>query len=213
MLTTAVSRGSRQRWRTLRQAWRPGVRGLPLPTLAAVAALAAAPTFVVAARGASGFDGALTAAALVGGAAAAFTVDDPADETLAASPTGLAWRRAVRASGIALGLSLLAAFLVAAALLLGDVGAAALGRRAAELVATAALSAAVAGLVHRSNGSPAAHAGAVGGVLGVLLVAALGQRLLRPLPSLLEGPHHSRWWLVAAAAAAAAAWTWRDPAR
>lgn len=213
MLTTGVGRATSPGWRTLAGAWGPCVRGLPRPTLAAVAALAAAPVLVVLARGGSSFDGALTTAALVSGAAVAFTVDDPAEETLSAVPTALARRRALRGSAIVLGITGLSLLLVAVALTLGDVGGAALSRRGVELAASAALAAAIAGVAQRRGVPSAAHLGAAGGVLSVLLVTALAQRLLRALPSLVDGPHHSRWWLVAGVATVVTAWTWRDPAR
>jgi hypothetical protein len=185
---------------------------LPLPTLAAVAGLAAAPTVVVLLRHGHDATGALVAAALVAGAAVAFAVDDPAEETLAASPTNLATRRLVRLSAIALGVAAMALLLVVLAALVGTVRAADLGRRAAELAATAGLAAGLGGAARRRVLAGAAPGAAVGAVLTVLLVSALRFRY-RALPALVDSPHHARWWLLAAAGGALATWTWRDPAR
>mgnify|MGYP000751782012 CR=1 FL=1 len=159
---------------TLRRAWRPCARALPLPTLAAIAGLAAVPSAVVLLRGGSSYDGALVAAALAFGASTAFAVEDPAEETLSASPTPLA------------------------------------ARRAAELAAASGLAGAVAGMARRRGAPWAAHGGATGGLLAVLVITSFAYRY-RDLPALVDSPHHARWWLVGLVGWLVACWTWRDP--
>lgn len=196
---------------TLLRAWVPSARSLP-PALAGVAALVVAPTGVVLLRGGHDHRHALVAAAVVAGAAVAFAVDDPAAETLAASPTPLAARRAVRLSAVLLGVALLAALVVSIAVAGGSVGAGDLARRGAELAAAAGLAAAAAGTADRRRLPSAAIGGAVAGLLGVLLVSAFAYRH-DALPALVASPVHARWWLLAGAGWAVAAWSWRDPAR
>lgn len=202
------------RLRTLTRAWRPCARGLPLPTLAATAVLAGAPSLVVALRQGRSYDGALVAAALAVGAATAFAVEDPAEETLGASPTPLAHRRLLRLAAVALGaavmsalLLLVAAFSTPGGLTGGDVG-----RRAAEMAATSGLAGAGAGLAQRRGAPWAAHGGAAGGVLVTLLISGLAYRYTE-LPALIQSPHHSRWWGLGLAGWLVVGWTWRDPAR
>jgi hypothetical protein len=138
MLTGPRVLGSRfgpARRRALALGWRPCTRGLPLPTLAGVAALAALPSLVVLARHGRSYDGALVVAALALGAASAFAVDDPAEETLSTSPTPLALRRLLRLGSIVLGVALTSAVLVlvAAVSTPGGVAWADVARRGAEL--------------------------------------------------------------------------------
>lgn len=211
-MLTPVGDASRWRTRTLRLAWAPSTRALPLPTLGAALALAAAPSAVVLARGGRDLGGALVVATVVLGALAAFPVDDPAEETLAASPTGQARRRLLRLAAISLGAALVTAVLLVTAAWVGPLSVHQLGLRAAELAATSGLAAATAGWAQRRSVTGPGAVGALVGVLGVLLVSALGARL-DALPTLVDTPPHPRWWLVAAAAWATTAWTWRDPAR
>jgi hypothetical protein len=195
------------------QAWRPCARGLPLGTLAAAAGLAAAPTLLVLARHGRDRGGALVAATLVCGAVLAFTVEDPAEETLSASPTSLARRRLLRLSTLATGVVVIGVVLVTLAVAApAGVGLSDLGRRGAELAATSGLAAAAAGVAHRRGVPGAAPGGAMAGLLGVLLVSSLAQRL-DYLPGIVDSPHHLRWWVAAVAGWGLAAWTWRDPGR
>jgi hypothetical protein len=194
------------------RAWAPASHALPVPTLAAVAALAAAPAVIVLARGGRDLGSSLIAACLIGAGAAGFAVDDPAGETIAASPTSLARRRLLRLSAIALGLAVVGGVLVAIAAAWGPLEADELARRAAEVAAASGLAAAVAGVGHRRAVIGAAQVGAVGGPLAVLVISSLAHRF-HQLPELLSAHHHDRWWLVALAGWTAAAWTWRDPAR
>ena len=197
---------------TLARAWWPSTRGLPLGTLTAVAGLAAAPTMYRLVRGDTSLGGALVAAAVFLGTTSAFVVDDPAEETLAASPTSLARRRLLRLGAIFLGVAVVALVLVTIASAVGDVSFDELGRRAAELAAVSGLAAAAAASAHRRSVPTPAHGGAVVGLVGVALISALAYRFHR-LPALTDSPVHERWWWLAAAGWALAAWSWRDPAR
>lgn len=199
---------------TLVRAWRPCARGLPLGTLAATAAMAAVPSLVVALQKGRSYDGALVAAALALGAATAFAVEDPAEETLSASPTPLAGRRLLRLFAIGLGAALTSALVVLAAALFtpGGLSGADVARRAAELAATSGLACAVAGLVQRRSAPWAAHGGAAAGLLLVLLVSGFAYRYVE-LPALVQSPHHARWWGLGVLGWTVAGWTWRDPAR
>lgn len=200
------------RTRALALAWMPTARGLPLPTLAGAAALAIAPTLVVVLQRGSDHTGALIAGSLVLGAMAGYSVDDPAEETVSASPTGLARRRLLRLSAIALGVAATALLLVVVAGARAELTAADLGRRLAELVAASGLAAATAGTAQRRGVPGAAHGGAVTALIGVLLVAALAERFSE-LPSLMGDAHHERWWWVAIVGWAVGAWSSRDPMR
>ena len=206
MLTTSP------RARTLALAWRPAARGMPLPTLAAAAALAAAPTLMVVLRQGRDHRDALLIGALVLGSLAGYAVDDPANETLSASPTGLARRRLLRLSVIALGVATIAFVLVLVATLRTDVSVDELGHRLVELLAVSGLAAAVAGSAQRQGVTGAGHGAAVAALLGVLLIAALAHRF-HELPSLMGEAHHGRWWWVAIVGWVVAGWTWRDPMR
>lgn len=216
MLSNAVT-GERAppaaRGRTLWRAWRPCAQALPLPTLAAIAGLAAAPSAVVLLRGGRSYDGALVAAALAFGASAAFAVDDPAEETLSASPTPLAHRRLLRLAAIVLGVAVASGLLlVVAASSPGGLAGGDVARRAAELAATSGLAGAVAGLARRQGVLWAAHGGATGGLLAVLVITSFAYRY-GDLPALVDSPHHARWWLVGLTGWLVAGWTWRDPGR
>ncbi len=195
------------------QAWLPCARGLPLATLAAAAGLAAAAPLLVLARHGRDLGGALVAATLVCGAVVAFAAEDPAEETLSASPTSLARRRLLRLSALALGVAVVAIVLVALATSApAGLSSSDLGRRAAELAATSGLAAAAAGVAQRRAVPGAAPGGAVASVLAMLLVSSLAQRF-HSLPTIVDSTHHLRWWFAAAAGWAVTTWTWRDPGR
>lgn len=198
---------------TLAQAWWPSTRALADRTVAGGLALAGLPTFVVVARGGTSFEGAQVIAGLALGALLAFSVEDAAEETLAASPTSLARRRLIRLSALVLGGLIVGAILLTVAAGQGaDLRIADLGRRAAELAAVSGLAVAVAAAGRRHNVPGAVHAGAAVAVLAVLLISALAYRV-RGLPALVDDPEHERWLWAAAVGWLAAAWTWRDPAR
>lgn len=196
---------------TLR-AWAPATRGLPLPTIGAVLALTATPPVFVLLKGDHDLSGALVAAAIIGAAAVAFSVEDPAGETLSASPTSLARRRSLRLSAILLALAVTWAVLVAIAAIRGPLTGDDLAQRAAEIAAVSGLAAAAGGVAQRQSVAGAGPVGAVAGALGVLVVSSLAFRF-HQLPMLTIIEHHGRWWLVGLAGWAVAAWTWRDPAR
>lgn len=174
-------------------------------------ALAAAPAVFTLGKGDRDLSGSLVAAAIIGAAAVAFAVEDPAGETLAASPTPLARRRALRLSAILLGLAITWSVLVAAAAIRGPLTGQDLALRAAEAAAVAGLAAAAAGLAHHSGVATAGSVGAGAGALTALVITSLAYRV-HQLPALMTEAHHGRWWVVAAAAWAVTAWTWRDPA-
>jgi hypothetical protein len=179
-------------------------------SVGAIAALAMAPTVVVAIRGGHDFAGALTAASVIAGAGAGYSVDDPAAPTLAPSPTPLAVRRCLRATVVMA--ALVAAWL--AALVIARTSAPALPAIATamrELVATAAIAAAVASRARSDAPASPGAAAAGASVLAMVTISAFAYRW-PALPALGSGPTHSRWWWVAAAGFVAAAWSSRDPA-
>lgn len=185
-----------------------GARTVPR-AVGAVAVAAIIPTLVVAARGGSDFAGAVSAASLLAGAGAGFSVDDPAAATLASSPTRLAARRGLRASVVmaVLTASWLTALGVASAA--GAAGSITVAGR--ELVATAAIATAVASRTRADAvGSPGASATA-GAILTMTTITALALRWPE-LPALGGGPTHHRWWWVTVAGLASTAWSARDPA-
>jgi len=203
---------STARTRALALAWLPTARGMPLPTLAAAAGLAAAPTLIVVLQQGRDHTGALLAGALVLGAMAGYAVEDPAEETLSASPTGLARRRLLRLSALVLGVAAIAAVLLVVAAARAELTTDDLGRRLVELLAASGLAAAAAGSAQRRGVTGAGHGGAVTALAGILLVASLAHRF-RELPTLMADLHHDRWWWVAIVGWAVAGWTWRDPSR
>ncbi len=215
-MTTIAARRHRAtgsvRWIMTLQAWAPAARGLPLRTIGAALALAVVPTIVVLVKGGSDLSGALVAAVVIGAPCVAFFVEDPAGETLAASPTSLVRRRVLRLGAIAVGLAVTFAVLVAVALAHGPLAGEVLARRAAEVGAVSGLAASVGGLSHRQGVAGAGPLGAVAGAVSALLIASFAVRY-DELPPLLDGEHHARWWLVALVGWAAAAWSSRDPSR
>ncbi len=194
------------------RAWGPAARGLPLPTIGAVLALAAAPAVFTLGKGGHDLSGSFVAAAIIGAAAVAFAVEDPAGETLSASPTSLARRRALRLSAILLGLAITWMVLVAAAAIRGPLTGHDLAQRAAEAAAVSGLASAAAGLAHRQSVATAGSVGAGTGALTALVITSFAYRF-HQLPALMTEAHHGRWWLVALTAWTVTAWTWRDPAR
>lgn len=217
MLTADVSTASRAQptaghpsWPMTLRAWVPALRGLPLPTIAGLLAMALAPTAITLSRGGDDLSGALVAAAVISATSVAFTVDDPAGETLSASPTSLARRRALRLSAIVLALGLTWAALVAVTATLGPIVSDDLLGRAAEAAAVSGVAVATAGLAHRRGIESPSLIGGVAGGLSSLLITSLALRL-HELPALMSTEHHGRWWLVALAGWVVGAWTWRDP--
>jgi len=185
---------------------------MPLPLVGGALALASTPMLIVLLRGNDDVSGALLAATIIGAAIVALTVEDPAGETLSASPTSLARRRVLRLSALALALAVTWGCVLMAAEVAGRFTGHELAQRAAEGAAVAGLAAATSGLAHRRGVTGSAEIGAVAGALGVLVITSLAHRF-QQLPALLSEPHHGRWWLVALVGWVVAAWTWRDPAR
>ena len=199
-------------WRSTLRAWWPATRALPWPTIAALLGLTSLPTVANLASGGRDFARALVAAAVVGATAAGFAVDDAAGETLAASPTSLGRRRALRLGSLILSTGAVWAALIVVASLQGSIPSSTLEDRLAEATAVAGIALATAGWTHRREATSAALVGALGGGLAVLLLTSLAQRF-SGIPALMTTTHHDRWWYVAALAWGIALWTWRDPAR
>lgn len=193
------------------RAWVPAARGMPLPLVGAALALASTPMLIVLLRGNDDASGALVAATIIGAAIVALTVEDPAGETLSASPTSLARRRMLRLSALALALAVTWGGVVVAAEIAGGVTGHDLAQRAAEAAAVAGLAVAMSGLAHRRGAASSGEIGAVAAALSMLVITSLAYRF-EQLPGLLNETHHGRWWLIAAAGGAVGAWTWRDPA-
>ena len=193
------------------RAWMPAARGMPLPTLCGGLALAAAPAVVTLLRGGNDLSGSLVAATIIGGPIVALAVEDPASETISASPTSLARRRLLRLSAIVLALAVVWAGVVVGAGIATSVTRHVLAQRAAEGAAVAGLAAAASGLAHRRGVASSGQIGAVAGALSVLVISSLAFRF-HQLPSFMGGEAHARWWVVAAGGWLVTAWTWRDPA-
>jgi hypothetical protein len=193
---------------TMRASLWPTMRALPVRSIVAMSALAATPAVVTAARGGHDFGAAVIAAGLFAGAGVGYALDDDAATLLAASPTSLARRRAVRvglaAAVLAIGWAV--AFTVRA---VGDetVGQSTVGLLIeAATAASFALAIAASGLVERPG-----FASSITSLAGVLTVTALSFRY-RWLPELGPSAHHNRWLWLGGAALAVAAWSSRDPA-
>ena len=183
-----------------------------MPTVAAVLAMAAIPAATLVVQGADDFSGALIAAILLSGATAGYLVEDPAGDTLSASPTSLARRRLLRLATIALGVTVTLLLVVVAATSQVPIGPLRLADRAAELLAVTGVAAGTAGLVQRSGGAAAAPTGAVAGPLSALLISSLAVRF-HGLPAIASAANHDRWWIVALVGWTTAAWVSRDPYR
>lgn len=190
-------------------ALRTVARTVPLAVVA-VAVLAVAPAIVVAASGRHGFAGALSAASVLAGAGVGYAADDEAAPTLAPSPTTLVVRRALRV--IVMVIMLVAAWL--AALLIAyryANGAPDVPALAAELCATAALSAAFACRARTDAPVATGFGAAIAALIAMVTVSSFAYRW-SALPALGRRTVHDRWWLVAAAGFIVAAWWSRDPA-
>lgn len=204
---TAVSRAE-----VLRAVLRPTARVSRVGSAAVTVAMAAMPAVINALLGGRAADNALIVAVVFGGAALAWSVEDPVAELFAALPVSCATRRVVRAGWVSLvvaaGLAVTVAVMAVGPGLPRD-----WGDRVAEGAAAAAVSLAV-GLVAVRRGERAAGpVGVVAGALGVTVVGALALRWPTVLPRLAAGPTHGRWWVIAAASVAVAARAGRDPGR
>lgn len=214
MLSDVATAGphSRVSWRSMARAWPPTTRSLPLPTVAAVLGMAMVPTAVLLVQGADDFAGAVIAAVLLSGATVAYLVEDPAGDTLSASPTSLARRRLLRLAAIALAVAVTLLVVLVVATSRAPIGPLRLADRAVELLAVTGAAAGTAGLVHRSGGAAAAPSGAVAGPLSALLISSLAFRI-HGLPAVGSSAYHGRWWILALVGWATAAWASRDPFR
>lgn len=208
-MLTGTATGARVSGRSTARALLPAARGLPRGTIAAVLAMAATPSTVLLLQGADDFTGAVTAAVLLGGATAAYFVDDPAGETVSACPISLGRRRLLRLTAIALGVAVTLVAVILMAVGGGPTASLHLADDAAELLAVSGLAAASAGLVARSGGAAPGSTGAVAGALSALVISALAVRF-SAFPTLASPAHHDRWWIVAVAGWVVAAWTSRD---
>jgi hypothetical protein len=186
----------------------PSLRTVLATPGVAVAALAALPAVVSAARGGHDLRTAVVAAALVSGAACGFAVDDPAAVTLAASPTPLRARLALRVLALAVA-SGGAWLVVAACARLAGAPLAPLGPRAAEAAAAAGL-AIVAARGGSRRASPDGLSGAAA-ALAVPLAMTLVGRHQTWIPAVGRSDQALRWWAVAALAWIAVWCGTRDP--
>jgi hypothetical protein len=188
------------------------LRALSLRSLATVAALAAMPTLVTVARGGRNLDLALVAAALVGGAALAYSVDDDAASVVAPSPTTLGVRRAT---------SIFAATLVvatswAAVLAVGGttvtISTQDIRNLGVDAVTAAGVGIAVAAWIARDRGEERTGlAGSATAIVLMLFITVLAMRYPW-LPALGRAQNHDRWLWLAGVAWAGVWWTARDPA-
>jgi hypothetical protein len=186
-------------------AW-PSARALPTRSVLGAAVLTATPVMVTLARGGENLALASVAAALSGGAAAAYAVDDPAATLLASTPTPPTLRLALRlaAVGAFVGTCWLASW-VAGTTLATTAG---LDGRALALEAAtvAGVSLAIATYAHARLAMP--EPGLAGAVTSVLMMLTLTSLSFRYpwLPRLGGGESHHRWWWLAAGGWTFAGW-------
>lgn len=216
-MLTAVRTGlrldaQRSRRAALAAVVRPTMRVSRLPSAAVTALAGATPLLVTIARGRRVSETLLITLGLAAGAAVGWSVDDPAAATLDALPVGATPRRLLRvlgAAGVAVSVALTSVAVLGAA----EGSVPGWPERIPEAAAAAAVALAI-GLVAVRHGERAAAPGAVaGGLLGVLVVAALAYRWPAILPAFGPGSVHDRWWVVVAAGGLVALWACRDPGR
>jgi len=195
--------------RSLGAAAGPSLRTVLATPAVAVAALAALPAAVTVARGGHDLQRAIVAAAVLSGAAYAFAVDDPAEATLAASPSPVRTRLTLRV--VAVTIAVASAWLVIAGCAwLAGAALGPLGPRAAEATAAAGV-AITAGRCDPHRAAPDGLWGAIAAVV-VLLGMTLVARHQPWLPTLGQSDQALGWWVVAAVAWLGAWWVTRDPA-
>jgi hypothetical protein len=166
------------------------------------------PTTITVARGGTNLFGASIFAAVVGGAALAWAVDDGGGDGLAATPISSSRRLVMRMVAVS-GVASLWWTLAAAVAAVGPGLPPTLGLRTAEATAAAAIAAAVALIAARHGETSVGPLGVIAGVLGTVTVAALAMRWAW-IPTFLPTSAHGRWWLVATAGAVIAAMNGRD---
>ena len=142
-----------------------------------------------------------------------FSIDDPAAETVAASPTTLA-RRRLHSVAIAGTIALTTWIAIAAVVATSDVQNFPTYDIVIELAALAALGLATSALVQRRTAAPGGPTAALVVLVGPLFMAAVVFRDVNVFPSLVPGQDlRERWIWVAAIAVATLVHTSRDPAR
>jgi hypothetical protein len=172
--------------------------------------LGGVPLLVATARDARNPSVTVTIMAIIGGAAAAWLVDDAPGEVLTPVPIGPSSRRVLRAAYVILVAAATLAAFVALASSLSD---AEISIRAQIplVVASACISLAIAIVAYR-NGEPSPGAwGVPGSVVAIVVTGGLAFRFPGWLPTLAQGPSFAHWWYVAAAALVATLVAGRDP--
>jgi hypothetical protein len=140
-----------------------------------------------------------------------FSIDDPATETVTASPTTLAQRR-LHSIAIAGAIVLATWIAIAAAVATADVAHFPTYDIAIELAALAAIGLATSATVQRRTTTPGGPTAALVVLVGPLFMAGVVFRDVRVFPSLVPGQDlRERWIWLAAIAAAALSHASRDP--
>jgi hypothetical protein len=188
----------------------PSLRTVMSTPAIAVAPLAALPAVVTIVHGGQDLRGATVAAALLSGAAYGFAVDDPAAATLAASPSPVRNRLALRV--LAVTITVAAAWLVIAVCAwLTSAPLGPLGPRAAEGAAAAGLAITAARWGPRSA-PPDGLRGAIVAIVVPLAITVVARSHQLLLPTLGRPDHATGWWAMAAITWLGAWWATRDPA-
>ncbi len=181
------------------------------PAYPSALVLATVPILATAAQGHHRFTGAVEAAAILGGAALGFAIDDPAAVTLQTSPTSLIERRVARVVP-ALGLAMLMLGGVAWLAVMWSSEPLPVGFILVEFFAAAGVSLAVAAAA-RTDAAVSTGLGATMATLLVLgVVSSLGSRF-RGLPMIAIDDFHERWRWIAVVGVVVAVRGSLDPGR
>ena len=181
------------------------------PAYPSALVLATVPALATAAQGHHRFTGTVEAAAILGGAALGFAIDDPAAVTLQASPTTLIERRLAHVVP-SLGLAMLMLGGVAWMTVMWSSEPIPVRFIAVEFFAAAAVSLAVAAAA-RTDAAVSTGLGATMAALLVLgVVSSLGARF-RGLPMIAIDDFHERWRWIAIVGVVVAVWGSLDPGR
>jgi hypothetical protein len=197
-------------WRATFVAGRAIRRVTPIGRTAATVALGGAPLVFATARHVRDVSVTLTIAAVVGGAAAAWLVDDAPGEVLTPVPVGATLRRALRAFYVTLVMVAMMAALVVVASRFTD-AAVSLRPQIPLVVATACISVALAIVAYRNEEQSPGSWGMPGGVVTVVVTGGLAVRWPGALPTLAPGPSFAHWWYLGAAALVVVVAIGRDP--
>ncbi len=177
---------------------------------AGTVALGGIPLLVAAARDAHNLSVGTTIAAILGGAAAGWLVDDAPGEVITPVAIGPTLRRALRAVYVIGAIAATSWALVVGASRLADAPVT-METQVPLMVASASVAVAIATIAHR-NGEPAAGAwGVPASTFAVVLVGGLALRWPGWLPTLADGPTFAHWWVVAAIALATVFIAGADP--